>query len=394
MSSRNHPESLSIRPLLFVLACLVAACAPEPEAGFGANEQPDDGDETQVGTRGNGGESDWTGAAGSSETYEMAFGGAVDGYGMCTEQPVRFSRANPRVILVIDGSESMNEPFPGAASRWSALRSALLDENEGVVARLQGLVRFGMVLFSDGGENSVISDLGPDTRIVEEPCPSTMTVEPLMNNLDAIAQVFPQAPPGGWSTTAAALEMASAEILRSDLAERGDSEPAYLVLCTDGEPTACPETRDQEITDPPSDLEATKRATAEGVENGIGTYVVNLGSEPPKLQEYLDQLAEQGATGLPAFAPSTAKELTQTLLKIANSALGCSVYLNGRVAPGLQCTGELMLNGRKRECDGEHGWKLVEPRQIELSGDSCSEFNENPASILQAAFPCGVFSPD
>src|SRR5690349_175235 len=46
---------------------------------------------------------------------------------VCASAVVQTAKNNPTVVFVIDGSGSMCAPFGNGATRWSALRSALLD---------------------------------------------------------------------------------------------------------------------------------------------------------------------------------------------------------------------------------------------------------------------------
>jgi Mg-chelatase subunit ChlD len=395
MFCRIRPESLSILLFVSLLTCIAAvSCAAEEQVESGAEEVGGQAGEPAAGTGGAAGTIDGIGAAGSGQVFDAEGGSTAADQAVCADQQVRFSRINPWVILVIDGSGSMSETFPGAASRWAALRTALLDDDQGLVSRLQGIVHFGMVLFSAGGESTVVSPSGTSPSPTADQCPRLVPVEPLINNLEAIEQSYPERPPGGWSPTTAAMEQAFA--LMPDPGQAGETDlgPRYLVLCTDGEPTACPDTAEAVTDTPALDLEGAARAVIDGTDRGIRTYVVNLAGEGPDLQQYLDRLAENGSTGSPAAFPSTAEELGRKLFEIANGALGCTVRLNGSVEPGRECEGELMLNGKKLECGNADGWKLADARHVELRGDACQQFNHNPASILQAAFPCGLFTPE
>ena len=56
----------------------------------------------------------------------------------------------PEVMVVVDGSGSMQEPFPGASSRLDAAKDAI----SGVVRSLHHEIRTGLVSFTDCGETS------------------------------------------------------------------------------------------------------------------------------------------------------------------------------------------------------------------------------------------------
>jgi len=103
-------------------------------------------------------------ASGGSSGGGAASGGGdggASGGGGCPNVDVRYSRVDPNVYLVVDGSCSMSldygsgEPlsncYDNPNSRWTALRQALLDPGDGVVTNLQGVVRFGLYIFGSAG---------------------------------------------------------------------------------------------------------------------------------------------------------------------------------------------------------------------------------------------------
>ena len=79
---------------------------------------------------------------------------------------------------------------------------------------------------------------------------------------------------------------------------------------------------------------------------------------------------------------------------IIGGAVGCQVFLNGEVTPGMECLGYVEVNGMDVPCNDPNGWKLIDERTIELQGAACENFIASPEVTLRAGFPCGVFRPD
>ena len=58
--------------------------------------------------------------------------------------------------------------------------------------------------------------------------------------------------------------------------------------------------------------------------------------------------------------------------------------------------GHVEVNGNRLPCNdpGGEGWILKSENTIELIGQSCLDFKNNPQSMLHADFPCNVFVPE
>ena len=102
----------------------------------------------------------------------------------------------PSILLLIDRSDSMLEPF-GGMSRWAAIKSALIDPTNGVVTQLQSKAYFGaMIYYTEHEPNPV--------------CP-LLTVRPrALNNANVIRDVLATDPTYSWTPTAKSIEAAVA----------------------------------------------------------------------------------------------------------------------------------------------------------------------------------------
>ena len=85
--------------------------------------------------------------------------------------------------------------------------------------------------------------------------------------------------------------------------------------------------------------------------------------------------------------------LVATLGQIIGGAVGCEVFLNGKVMAGQECGGSVNVNGTLLKCGDPNGWALKDQSTLILQGNACTAFLNNPFSMLNADFPCGIFSP-
>ncbi len=298
----------------------------------------------------------------------------------CAEGQARATPVTPTVWLVVDGSSSMTQSFDGGANRWQVLRSTLMDPG-GIVDSLQGVVRFGMVIYS-GGEDGLLGVGG-------SACPNLVTVDPALDNHATLDAQYPAMPIGTGTPTHMAVQHVVDElpVLNEQVLDQ-DADPVYVVLATDGGPNdPCSGAgfgagAEQQVLD----------IVGVGTERGMNMFVISLAGGDAALQTHLDQVAQITKTGTPPFVPSTQDELVQTFQDIVGGAT-CLVSLDGEVSPGRECGGTVTLNGEPIACNDPDGWKLEDPRTVQLEGASCERFKASE-SMLMASFPCDVFRPD
>jgi len=323
----------------------------------------------------------------------------------CAGAAVTASRVKPWVLFVVDRSGSTDGAFPGSTSRWQALYDSLMAQPDGLIFKLQSVAYFGMVLFDGGEENvgawaNVVTDwmcifdpslcadagtAGADGGAPVAACPRLIPIDPKLNNYNDINTAYQAAGPGGSTPTALALDSAYQMVSTAATAPDVDSGPQYVILCTDGEPNGCASSG-WGMTDYQGPIDEVTQAAAAGIK----TFVIGIAVEA-QAQAHLDQLAQIGATGAPAFSPTTKDDLVQKLTEIMGGSVGCQVKLNGTVTAGQECSGRVLLNGVERECNGADGWRLADESHIELQGAACTEFLNMSDAVLEAGFPCGVF---
>ena len=121
--------------------------------------------------------------------------------GKCGEVTVTLTRQVPDVMLVLDGSGSMqlalgsDDENPAAGgSRWDATKTALTADPGGLVTQLDASVRFGVTVYRAAGDV-----LSPGT------CPALDATPIAANNLAAVTNVMSTVTPQGGTPTAQAL---------------------------------------------------------------------------------------------------------------------------------------------------------------------------------------------
>jgi hypothetical protein len=301
--------------------------------------------------------------------------------GLCATANVQASRIKPSILFVVDRSLSTQQSYSGSGSRWQAMYDALMDPNEGLIKKLQSVAYFGMVLY-DSGDNSTS-------------CPRLLQVDPKLDNYDAINQVYSAATPAGFTPTALALEAAYKLVPKQTLDLQIGAQ--FVILCTDGEPNGCGESNGGGIFGgwlggiPPTDYQGPIDQVTAAAKAGIRTYIIGI-SVTGEAQTHLEQLAGLGKTGAPAFSPASKNELVDALSQVVGGAIGCQVALNGAVTLGQECTGYVELNSKSLGCNDPNGWKLADESHIELQGLSCKSFMNDPKAIINAGFPCEVFT--
>jgi hypothetical protein len=352
MVTKIGPLQYFIRALLLLFLAFPVACGGKNNTGFD-NDINTDASAAADGSNGNSG----SGARGT---------------GKCADKSVITARATPWVLFVIDRSSTMKQSYPGSSSRWQAIYDTLMDPTSGIIARLEKSVYFGIMLY-DGLGN----------------CPRLETVNPALNNYNAIKAVYEPARPGQYTPTALALNAAYQLVPnQQQILDRPELSRQYVVLCTDGEPNGCPSSDSTGEGALATDFEGPIKEVTTAAGNGIKTYVVSVANSGQEYQQFLDQVAQIGNTGSGAFSPTTKDELVQQFTNIIGSAIGCNLQLNGRVTVGKECTGAVLLNSEPLKCNDANGWKLVDESHIELLGKACQKFMNNPTAIVDASFPC------
>jgi hypothetical protein len=125
---------------------------------------------------------------------------------------------------------------------------------------------------------------------------------------------------------------------------------------------------------------------------GMNMFVISLAGDDTRLQDHLNDVANATISKTPPYVPATQNDLIAAFRKIVDGAT-CQVALDGTVMQGQECSGSVMLNSTALRCDDPDGWKLADPRTVQLTGAACMSFMA-AQSLVVANFPCEVFTPD
>jgi len=382
--------------LMAGVSLAVAGCSAEPASGGSGGSSAAGG---FGGSSAAGGASGFGGASGVGGSSAAGGGSGAGGVGPCARVDIGASRVIPTVQLVIDGSGSMDQPF-GGGTRWSSVNDALLGPN-GVVRRLEAVVRFGMSIYQTGDVNT---------------CPLLTGPAPALNNFGAIQGAWLQAP-GGSTPTGEAMEQIVSMMQATSQQLDMDVGPQIIILATDGAPNGCaggfnPATFLTCLTNPMDPACAmiatdgyvrTLGAAVDAQAKGIDTYVLDL-SDGGLNQQELQKVANVGL-GLPEaqtpgaelFVPSNPATLSGALERIIGGAATCDLVLQGMLTDvNAACTSasEVRLNGNLLTCGDPNGWRVVDATHIALVGNACMEWLNNSAAMLNANFPCDLVVPD
>jgi hypothetical protein len=380
MAAKLSPKSAA---WLVILCSALAACSGDDEDGDAAG-----GASGNAGSSGNGGiDNPGGGTSGGVDnpaggnSGASGVGGVVpgDGGSECPDARVRASRVTPTVMLLVDQSSSMEDEFGGDGSRWDVLRDFLLEQPNGLISDLQSQVRFGFALYS-------ATSGGTDPEPIGE-CPMITSVQPAIDNYDAIAAIYSPADVIEDTPTGDSID---AVIDGLDLSNNPDvqKDPVVLILATDGEPDRCEE------LDPQNGQEEAIAAATRAFSMGVRTFILSVGDEVS--DEHQQDMANAGlgrASGDPNaeyWEVGDDASLREALMEIVSAQLGCEVQLSGSVASGDACEGTVVLNDQPLECDDPNGWELSTPRTIRLLGTACETLKSDPDVFLDVTFPCTV----
>lgn len=389
-------RTLSVGSLFLAGALIAGGCAAKVDGsgsgsgGFGGAGGPAGaGGFGASSGNGGGGVGATSGAGGMS-----GIGGGGVGGDSCASVRIGAGRVIPTVQLVIDGSGSMDQGF-GGGSRWSSVNEALLGQN-GVVRRLEGVVRFGMAIYQTGDANS---------------CPLLTGPAPALNNFAAINTAWLPAP-GGATPTGEAMEAVVASMSATVDMLDTDSGPQIIILATDGAPNGCgvdPALFVTCLLNPMDPVCAaadgyirTLAAAVDAQMKGIDVYVLDLsdgGANRGELQKVANVgvgLPEAASPPAPLYAPADPVALSTALETIIGGAATCQLTLQGMItnATAACSTGQVLLNSVAVPCNPQEGWSVTDANHIQLNGQACTEWLNNPQSIIDASFSCTSVVPD
>lgn len=285
---------------------------------------------------------------------------------LCVDETFAISTADPRIMLVVDRSGSMDQEADGyPGTKWTAAVDALSQ----VVTSLDQDIEFGLMLYPRGSNDDEVCQEGD----VEEP------IEP--QNANDVVSRLQGTGPGGGTPTAPTLRAAK-EALDALPAEGGKR---VVVVATDGapncnlsldlatcqctSPNGCDNVRN--CLDDQGSFEAAAALNAAG----YPLFVVGIpGVE--SFEHVLNGMAQAGGTAVAGarqyYDASSADALATALENVAERVAACRFDL----AAPVQNTSDVVVssggNTVPRDPGRLAGWDLVDPDTIELFGAACA----------------------
>lgn len=315
---------------------------------------------------GNGGNPDATGGGDSSVTPDGQGGGGVDAE--CPAVTVNLGPTTPHIYFLLDQSGSMTATF-GNATRWQAVRDALTGPNN-QVAGLEGKAYVSATLYSAQGAT----------------CPGLIaTTQKLNGGVSDINALLSNNNPLSGTPTGESVAALTARIRAENLPA---SEPAYILLATDGEPDTCAD---------PTETPAAKQLTIDNVAAahalGIRTIVLSVGTQIA--QTHLQHIANAGqglpietANPAPYYVASNPAQLAAGFSAMLRGTRTCEFTLSKAVDPSAASTGVVTMNGAALAYGT--AWTVDNSMTLRLVGEACETLKNADNVVLAAQFPCGA----
>jgi hypothetical protein len=293
-------------------------------------------------------------------------------------------RTTPTVELLLDQSSSMSQNYgPGGTppTRMTAMKAALVDATNGVVAKLAPSVIFGATLYTGTGN-------APPT------CPTLTSVPRALNNFPAIRDLLNPANPRSNTPTGASIDGVIASFAANPAPA---NSPKIIVLATDGLPDTCADPNPPEDNqNDPRRIAANKSAVdaaTRAFDAGIKLFFLFIGNES-QVGSHAQAMANAGA-GLdvvngraPFFVATNPTELTQHFNTIIGGVVSCDLRLDTALDPADAPAGSVTIDGRELAFPTE--WNLdADGVTIHILGNACTMLKSATNPVVDAAFPCG-----
>lgn len=296
--------------------------------------------------------------------------------GECASEAFDLSRQPAEILIVLDRSGSMREiPTGGAETKWDLVVPGV---NE-VVTATDASVSWGLKVFPEGEGMACIAGSVTDAIPVAVAAKNAAAVT---------AEVTATTPDGVGTPTGAAINAAV-----TYLKTLTDTNPKFILLATDGEPTCAAMGSNNAQARTFAVQAITDAATA-----GFKTVVVGVATTKTATTQALNDMAVAGQmarvdadpTAPKFYLASTKDELVQALQQIAGQVSNCVFNLTS--TPPDPDNIAVKVNGEKAPRDATHmnGWDYMGTgyKQVEVFGQWCDQLKASDANKVNFVLGC------
>lgn len=273
------------------------------------------------------------------------------------------------IMMVLDRSGSMKDVPDGAPSgstttKWQIVVPAM----QQIVTATQSSISWALKTFPEAASDSMSDCAGALTSTPDVPMGTA-------NGAAMNAAITVTTPDGNGTPTGDAIKAATAYLKTA-----ADSNPKYLLLATDGEPTCG------------GNAAAATTAVSNLAAAGIPVYVIGIATEG-MADAALSSMAMAGgrprSASPPYYPVQTAADLSATLSAIGGQIASCSFSVRPPDPPADPNNVAVKANGSRVPKSDTDGWRYgPDMTSIELTGTWCDQIQSGAITDLEASFAC------
>jgi hypothetical protein len=296
--------------------------------------------------------------------------------GQCAKQDFNLARKPAEILILLDRSASMEDPpTGGTGKKWDLVVPGV---NE-VVTATDSSVSWGLKVFPEGEGKTCIA--GSVTSAIP------VAIAPA--NAQAVTAAVSTTTAAGNGTPTADAVTAAVTYLKT----LSDSNPKFILLATDGEPSCSGTTEDTKAA-----RTAAVQAVSDAATAGFKTFVVGVSTTKATATQALNDMAVAGQMARADSNPlatkfylaSTKDELVQSLEVITGQVSSCLFDLTTQPPDASNIA--VHVNGMGAPHDPNHndGWDYTgaDYRQVEVYGSWCDQIKSAATNTVNFVFGC------
>jgi Mg-chelatase subunit ChlD len=292
----------------------------------------------------------------------------------CGEHHFNLERKPAELLLVLDRSGSMQDAPDGASAattKWDLVVPAI---NQ-VITATDTTISWGMKVFPEGSGEEC--DAAGVTSNVDVPLAA-------LNAAKVTGAITMTTPEGNGTPTGDAIDQGLAY-----LQSLTNSNPKYILLATDGEPS-CPKPTDSART-------VAVQSVANAAAAGVHTFVVGVATTKASATTALNDMALAGMEARDSdpnplatrfYLANTKDELVDSLQVITGQVSGCTFSWDEE--PPVPDNIAVKVNGVKAPRNASDGWEYTgaDYKGVEVHGSWCEQIKTTAANMVEIVFGC------